>query len=144
MLLLYHRDFSEVIKIWVDAGEIKTYDLDYNDRKFAKIMQEVPNFDKSEGAKKVFERKEYIILQVKKGYIIYNQNKSFDKGHTHIRSYNIAKTIIDNCIKGKRPKTKNTYLLESHIRISNNEKYINLLKELKENNKTKDKYINKK
>ena len=74
---MYHRDFSEVIKIWVDAGEIKTYDLDYNDRKFAKLMQEVPNFDKSEGAKKIYQKREYIILKMKKGFIVYNTKKVF-------------------------------------------------------------------
>lgn len=134
-----------MVKKWIDAGLIADSEYITEDLyMYDDLMKQIPNFDKSEGAKKVFERKEYIILQVKKGYIIYNQNKSFNTGHTHIRSYNIAKTIIDNCIKRKRPKTKNTYLLESHIRISDNEKYINLLKELKENNKTKDKYINKK
>lgn len=135
-----------MVKKWYGIEKIIDKELYVSNRlyKYQDIMEQVPNFDKTEGAKKVFERKEYIILQVKKGYIIYNQNKSFSTGHTHIRSYTVAKTIIDNCINRKRPKTKNIYLLESHIRISTNEKYINLLKELIENNKTKEKYVNEK
>lgn len=134
-----------MVKRWLDANLIA--DADYITKDlymYDDLMKQIPNFNKNEGAKKVFERKEYIVLQVKRGYVIYNQNKIFKDGHTHIRSYKIAKTIIDNCINRKRPKTKNIYLLESHIRISTNEKYINLLKELIENNKTKEKYVNEK
>ena len=42
----------------------------------------------------------------------------------------MAKTIIDNCIKKKTPKTSNLYLLTSHIRISTDEKYIKRIEEL--------------
>ena len=35
----------------------------------------------------------------------------------------MSKTIINNCINKKTPKTNNLYLLESHIRISNDDKY---------------------
>ena len=137
-----------MVKKWYGIEKIIDKESDVSNRlyKYQEIMEQVPNFDKSEGAKKVFERKEYIILQVKKGYIIYNQNKSFSTGHTHIRSYNIAKTIIDNCINRKRPKTNNIYLLESHVRIATDEKYIITLIELisSKKNKTKDKYVNEK
>ena len=113
--------------------------------KYDDLMKEVPNFDKNDGAKKVFERKEYIILAVKKGYVVYNTSKPFEKSHTHLRSFSMAKTIIDNCIMKKTPKTNNLYLLESHIRISNDTKYINLIEELIEAKRDKDKlkYRNK-
>lgn len=115
-----------MVKKWIDANLIADVDYITEDLYlYDDLMKAIPNHDKSEGSKKVFERKEYIILGMKKGYIVYNQNKSFKEGHTHIRSYNVAKTIIDNCINRKRPKTNNIYLLESHIRISSNEKYIN-------------------
>jgi hypothetical protein len=112
---------------------------------YQEMMQSVPNFDKSDGAKKVYSRKEYIILAVKKGYIICNTTMPFDKSHTHLRSFSMAKTIIDNCIMKKTPKTNNLYLLESHIRISNDTKYINLIEELIEAKRDKDKlkYRNK-
>lgn len=134
-----------MVKRWLDANLIA--DADYITKDlymYDDLMKQIPNFNKNEGAKKVFERKEYIVLQVKRGYVVYNQNKTFKEGHTHIKSYNMTKTIIDNCINRKRPKTKNTYLIESHIRLSRDCKYINQLKELLENNKTKEKYINEK
>ena len=69
----------------------------------------------------------------------------FSKHQSHIRTYGMAKTIIDNCIKKKTPKTSNLYLLTSHIRISTDEKYIKRIEELIEAKKNKDKikYINK-
>ncbi len=117
--------------------------------KFEEIMREIPNFDKADSANKIFEKDEYIILKVKSknrvGYILYNTKKTFKNGHTHIKGYSMAKTIIDNCIKKKTPKTSNLYLLTSHIRISTDEKYIKRIEELIEAKKHKDKikYINK-
>ena len=52
-------------------------------------------------APKVYERKEYIVLKVNNGYIVYNTHKEFAEGHTHLKSFSMAKTLIDNCIKKK-------------------------------------------
>ena len=90
---------------------------------------------------KVYEKKEYIILAVKKGYVVYNTQKPFSIGHSHIYGFNMAKTVVDNCIRKKRPKTRNLYLLTSNVRVSNDEKYIRLINELIEARKNKD--INK-
>ena len=38
--------------------------------KVEEIMRDIPNFDKVDGAKKIYEKEEYIILAVKKGYIV--------------------------------------------------------------------------
>ena len=103
-------------------------------------------FNKTAGAEKIYERKEYIILKVKRGYIVYNTKKEFEHGHTHLQSFEMSKTIIDNSIKKKRPKTNNIYLIESHIRVTNDSKYKQVLEELIEakKNKTKDnKYHNR-
>ncbi|MCC3868956.1 hypothetical protein [Terrisporobacter mayombei] len=102
--------------------------------------------NKTAGAEKVYERKEYIILKVKKGYIVYNTKKVFENGHTHLQSFEMSKTIIDNSIRKKRPKTNNIYLIESHIRVTNDSKYKKTLEELIEakKDKTKDnKYHNR-
>lgn len=102
--------------------------------------------NKTAGAEKIYERKEYIILKVKKGYIVYNTKKEFENGHTHIQSFEMSKTIIDNSIRKKRPKTNNIYLIESHIRVTNDSKYKQVLQELIEakKDKTKDnKYHNR-
>ena len=109
-------------------------------------VEDIDKFSKSAGAEKIYERKEYIILRVKKGYIVYNTKKNFENGHTHIQSFEMSKTIIDNIIRKKRPKTNNIYLIESHIRVTNDSKYKKILEEILESkkNKTKDnKYHNR-
>lgn len=131
---------------WIDAGTIADRDeVPKKLWKYENIMKQIPNFDKTDGAKKVYERKEYIILAVKKGYVVYNTEKPFIKGHSHIYGFNVAKTVIDNCIRKKMPKTRNLYLLTSHARVSNDEKYIRLVQELIEakSDKRKLKYRNK-
>ena len=146
MLLFYFVKGVLKMKRWIDAGLIAERDEVPNELyEFDDLMKSVPNFDKTDGAKKVYSRKEYIILAVKKGYVVYNTLKPFSEGHTHIYGYNIAKTMINNCIMKKTPKTNNLYLLESHIRISTDKKYIKLVEELIEAKKSKDKlkYRNK-
>lgn len=83
--------------------------------------------EKHDNSQKVYEKEHFIILKVKSGkkvgYIAYNTKKEWEDGHTHLESFNMAKTIIDNVLKRKRPKTKNLYLLNSHIRLSNDSAY---------------------
>lgn len=134
------------MKRWIDAGLIaEVTEIPEDLFKYDDLMKSVPNFDKTDGAKKVYSRKEYIILAVKIGYIIYNTLKPFEKSHTHLRSFNMSKTIIENCIMKKTPKTNNLYLLESHIRVSDDDKYKQMIEELIEAKKSKDKlkYRNK-
>lgn len=136
------------MKKWDDLNKLIDKDAEKEMHKelleYFYLMKQKPNFDKTEGAKSIFERKEYIILQVKKGYVVYNRNKPFENGHSHLRSFRTAKTIIDNCIKKKMPKTSNIYLLSSHVRISNDDKFIRMIEELVEAKRDKDKmkYIN--
>ena len=40
---------------------------------------------------KIFERKEFIIFQVKEGYVAYNTKKDFEEGHTHLKYFEAAK-----------------------------------------------------
>lgn len=131
---------------WIDANIIANVtEVPEELKDLASLMKSVPNFDKTDGAKKVYSRKEYIILAVKKGYLVYNTLKPFEKSHTHLRSFNMSKTIIENCIMKKTPKTNNLYLLESHIRVSDDDKYKQMIEELIEAKKSKDKlkYRNK-
>jgi hypothetical protein len=71
----------------------------------------------------VYGKSSYLVYRFGKEFIIHNREKNFRQGHTHIRSYNVCKTIIDNLIKRKLPKTRNYYLLRSHIRLSTDDKY---------------------
>ena len=123
------------------VNPIKNNDCSSNIKDF-----EVPKFSKAAGAEKIYERDGYIILRVKRGYIVYNTRKRFENGHTHIQSFEMAKTIIDNNIRKKRPKTNSIYLIESHIRVTNDSKYKKMLQELlasKEDITKDNKYHNK-
>ena len=98
--------------------------------------------EKYDNSQKVYEKQNYIILKVKSGkkigYIAYNTRKEWEEGHTHLESFNMAKTIIDNVIKHKKPKTKNLYLLQSHIRLTDDPSYVKFINELvdaKKNNR---------
>ena len=57
---------------------------------------------------KIYEKKEYIIFQVRGGYIAYNTKKCFQDGHTHLRHFDAAKTAIDLVIKKKSLKVHMT------------------------------------
>ncbi|SHK23081.1 hypothetical protein [Paramaledivibacter caminithermalis] len=82
------------------------------------------------------------------GFLVINVTKvnkyGFDKAHTHIKSKIVAKTIKNNVLYNRFPKTRNEYLLKSHIRISNNENYIRKIQQLIDTRKNKgnQRYIN--
>lgn len=99
--------------------------------------------EKYDNSQKVYEKQNYIILKVKSGkkigYIAYNTRKEWEEGHTHLESFNMAKTIIDNVIKHKKPKTKNLYLLQSHVRLTDDPSYVKFINELVDAKKNKRK-----
>ena len=79
---------------------------------------------------KVYEKKEFIIFQVKNGYIAYNTKKAFKDGHTHMKCFKSAKTVIDLVIRKKVPRSTDLYYLTSLIRLSEDLFYINKIEEL--------------
>ena len=107
------------------------------------MMEEKPkrNKNKYDNSQKVYEKDGYIILQVKSGkkigYIAYNTRKDWEDGHTHLDSFDMAKTVISNVIKHKKPKTKNLYLIRSHARLSDDPAYIRFIEQLIETKKSK-------
>ena len=100
------------------------------------------NYDESQ---KVYEKDGFVILKVysdkKVGYIVYNTKKEWENGHTHLKSFDVGKTIISNVLRNKKPKTSNMYLLKSHIRISDDEAYIKFIEELMTVKKSKQKQV---
>ena len=100
--------------------------------------------EKHDNSQKVYEKEHYIILKVKSGkkigYNAYNTRKEWEEGQTHLESFIMAKTIIDNVIKHKKPKTKNLYLLQSHIRLTDDPSYVRFINELIDAKKNKRKY----
>ena len=72
----------------------------------------------------------YVIDRAGKGFIVINTSKPFERGHTHLKSLKMAKTIVCNVKNNKMPKTRNHYLLISHIRLSSDDGYIGKINEL--------------
>lgn len=101
-------------------------------RAYSILMQEIPNFNRVFGARKIFQRKEYSIYKVGDGYIVHNTNKEFRIGHTHVRSFSKAKSIVDLCVRKKLPNTPREWEIESLMRITNNNTYRNKLRDLLE------------
>lgn len=141
-------------KEWVDVNYMLdgTSNLDDRLKSYNYMMQEIPKKPrdkKYDNSHKVYEKNEYIILKVygddKIGYIVYNTNKEWEGGHTHLKSFDMAKTIISNVIQHKKPKTNNIYLMRSHIRVSDDLKYIEYIDCLitTRRNKTKQIYCNR-
>lgn len=120
--------------MYVDIDKVikPTIEVDKKLWEFEELMKEKPNWDKSEGAKRIFQRKEYSIYKVKQGYVVHNTNKEFSKGHTHVRSFNKAKSIVDLCVRKKLPNTPREWEIESLIRVTNNNTYRNKLRDLLE------------
>ena len=79
----------------------------------------------------VFSKKHFRIIKEGDGFIVYNMNKPFKHGHTHIGNYNTAKYILNLAYYSSIPqKRTSNYLLESIIRISNDTDYIKHIQEL--------------
>lgn len=101
------------------------------------------NKKKYDASQKIYEKDYFIVLKVKSGkkigYIAYNTHKKWEEGHTHLESFNMAKTIIDNVIRHKKPKTKNLYLLHSHKRLSDDPRYVRFIDDIIASKKNKDK-----
>lgn len=94
----------------------------------------------------IYSKKNYCIIMARNGFVIYNTNKKFKDGHTHIKSFKMAKTLIDCAIHLQTPKTRNPYLLHSLVRISEDESYKAMIQELdnriRNRRKGKKKYVN--
>lgn len=90
----------------------------------------------------VYNKKEFVILQNKNGYVVINTRKTFDSGHTHFKNLNASKKLINLAINKKIPKSNSNYFLDSLIRISNDEKYIEKIQELKDVREQKGKKLN--
>lgn len=94
---------------------------------------------------KIYEKKEFIIFQVKEGYVAYNTKKVFQEGHTHLKHFEAAKTAIDLVINKKVPKSTDGYYLSCLVRLSEDDVYIKKINELintREKKGKKEKYIN--
>lgn len=73
--------------------------------------------------KTVYQRGQFAIQEVKDGYIIWNTEKDFQDGHTHISDLDTAKRIISLSLHKEVPKKLSRYLRISLIRLSSDSDY---------------------
>lgn len=92
----------------------------------------------------VFRKDHYIIYYNthNENYIVYNTNKLWEDGHTHINSLKQAHYLVDCCINYKVPDKVNKYFLVSLIRLSKDKKYIDRIERKIYNIENKQKYYN--
>lgn len=80
--------------------------------------------------REIYKEENFIIVIAGNGYIVVNENKDFDNGHTHLRSVSACKKVI-HCARFRTLNgDMNNYMLTSIIRVSEDESYIRRLKEL--------------
>ena len=94
---------------------------------------------------RVYRKKNYNIYSFENEYIVHNMDIKFENGHSHIKNFKTAKFIIDLAIHKSIPHHLNSYLLESLIRISDDQEYKNKIQQLLDakNAKTKSYYYNR-
>ena len=66
-------------------------------------------------------------------YIVHNTRKEFSNGHTHITNFNTAKYVAYLALYKRMPKNNHLslYLIDSVIRISDDNTFINKMIDLK-------------
>lgn len=81
----------------------------------------------------VYERSNYVVYRGnknKEGFIVYNKNKPFNKGHTHLKSLKRCKEVIDNMINKNFPLSWSNFFIVSMLRLSDDKEFSKKLKEL--------------
>jgi hypothetical protein len=91
----------------------------------------------------IFKKDEFIITPFYKGrkqeFMVVNTKKEFKNGHTHLKSFKMAKYLINLARSKKINSGLRPYLLTSLARISNDQEYIMKLEEILAVKRTKGK-----
>lgn len=93
----------------------------------------------------VYERCGYKVYTTsKKEYVVHNSNVTNEFLHSHVRNIKSAKLIIELSMKEKIRGDIPVYLMESVIRLSNNEEFKENYKRVKQQklDRRKDYYFN--
>lgn len=86
----------------------------------------------------LYERREYIIFKGgDSDYIVYNTNKRFKQGHSHLKSYKRAKEVVRHSINKHFPLHWSNYFIHTMIRLTEDEVFKSRLEELRTTRKAK-------
>lgn len=78
----------------------------------------------------IYQSINYKIYRANNGFIIHNICKSFVEGHTHVQKYDTCMVIIKLLKNKALPKSRSMYFLKSLLRLSDDDKYSNKLKQI--------------
>jgi hypothetical protein len=78
----------------------------------------------------VYQKGDFIIIRVSRGFIVINKRKGFKTGHSHIKGFKTAKYVVDLVYHKRVPNHLPIYLLYSLIRVSDDNAYISKVSEL--------------
>lgn len=81
----------------------------------------------------ICSHKEFVIIKANEGFIVYNTNKPFKHGHTHLNNFNAAISAVKLAERRELPRNRSKYFIESLVRISQDKEYIERLKDLRIN-----------
>lgn len=92
----------------------------------------------------VYKRKEFVILENKKGYVIKNL-KGNKSNQVHLSNFNASKKAIGEVIGKKIPRSNSFYYLDCLLRLSLDIEYKKHIQEFicTKRNKDKQRYRNK-
>ena len=88
------------------------------------------------------EENDFRIDRLKDGTFRVTRTDIYGDYHTHMKSNQLAKTVIHNVCYGKIPLNSRNYTLISMYRLSDNEKYRSKIQEILETRKQKGKKNN--
>ena len=75
----------------------------------------------------VCSRKYLTLYEYKGGYLLVNNRKKFEKGHSHISSKSLAISVMKNVLENKLPKTRSKQSLIAHLRVTSDKRYRRIL-----------------
>lgn len=88
-----------------------------------------------------YHKDNFIIFNADGGIVVYNTDKDFDKGHTHLKSFKAGRDAINFVLMQKIPSRASNYYLRSLVRLSTNSRYINKIEDLIKVRKQKGKKL---
>jgi hypothetical protein len=77
--------------------------------------------------RQVYQDSDFKVYRAGKSFVVHNIHKPFANGHTHMEKYDTCMALIKLVERKQLPKSKSKHFLESILRVSDDNRYINLI-----------------
>lgn len=91
------------------------------------------------GSRIVYQRGDYIVKEISKGYYLYNRKRLSADEHTHIKTQKTCEDLIDMIYRSKIPDSN--YLRRSVLRICRDKKFLRMVEHKMEKDRQKPKFV---